>query len=83
VQYRRPALYLEEVGMESPRRCPRCSSDEVIPIVYGIPAPDIIEEARAGRVALDGNVAWPEAPEWRCVVCGLEWRDEDTAPLAE
>ena len=69
--------------MESSPRCPRCNSDEVIPIVYGVPAPDIIEESRAGRVALGGNVAWPEAPEWRCVVCGLEWREEDTAPLTE
>ena len=69
--------------MESSPRCPRCNSDEVIPIVYGVPAADIIEESRAGRVALGPKVAWPEAPEWRCVVCGLEWREEDTAPLTE
>ena len=61
----------------APTKCPRCHSDEVIPIVYGMPSPDLIEESRAGRVALSGNVFWPEAPEWRCVVCGLEWRDED------
>jgi hypothetical protein len=61
----------------APTKCPRCHSDEVIPIVYGMPSPDLIEESRAGRVALGGNVVWPEAPEWRCVACGLEWRDEE------
>jgi hypothetical protein len=38
--------------MDAPRRCPRCSSDEVIRILYGTPTPDLLEEARAGRVAL-------------------------------
>jgi hypothetical protein len=38
--------------MDAPRRCPRCSSDEVIRILYGTPSPDLLEEARAGRVAL-------------------------------
>jgi hypothetical protein len=33
----------------------------------------LFEESRAGRVALGGCVVWPEAPEWRCVVCGYEW----------
>jgi len=72
-----PGLYFEEVGMESPPACPRCNSDEVIPIVYGMPSPQLVEESRAGRVALSGRVVWPEAPKWRCVACGLEWRDEE------
>src|ERR671912_1268322 len=38
--------------MDAPRRCPRCSSDEVIRILHGTPSPDLLEEARAGRVAL-------------------------------
>jgi hypothetical protein len=61
----------------APTKCPRCHSDEVIPIVYGIPSPEPVEESRAGRVALSGRVVWPEAPEWRDVVCGLEWRNEE------
>jgi hypothetical protein len=63
--------------MEPPPTCPRCHSDEVIPIVYGVPGPELVEESRAGRVALGGRVVWPEAPKWRCVACGLEWRDEE------
>ena len=59
--------------MESPQRCPRCRSDEVVPVVYGTPSAELVEESRAGRVALGGDVHWPEAPEWRCVACGHEW----------
>ena len=63
--------------MENPPRCPRCHSDENIPIVYGAPSPELVQESRAGRIALGGSVVWPEAPKWRCVACGLEWRDEE------
>jgi hypothetical protein len=38
--------------MDAPRRCPRCIWDEVIRILYGTPSPDLLEEARSGRVAL-------------------------------
>ncbi len=65
--------------MDAPKRCPRCSSDEVIPILYGTLSSDLVEEARAGRAVLGGEVFWPEAPEWRCVVCGHEWREEEAA----
>src|SRR5215218_6723686 len=38
--------------MDAPRRCPRCNSDEVIRILYSTPSPELLEEARVGRVAL-------------------------------
>ena len=63
--------------MEDVKRCPRCHSDEVIPVAYGVPTPKLVEEAMAGRVALGGRVAWPEAPDWRCVVCDHEWCDDE------
>ena len=66
--------------MESSRACPRCHSDEVVPIVYGMPDPELVEESRAGRVALGGCVLFPEAPEWRCVVCGYEWGEAEAEP---
>jgi hypothetical protein len=66
--------------MEPVKSCPRCHSDEVVAIVYGIPGSELVEESRAGRVALGGSVFWPEAPEWRCVRCGFEWREDETEP---
>jgi hypothetical protein len=76
--------FIMETSMDAPRRCPRCSSEEVIQIHYGTPGPDLLEEARAGRVALGGDVFWPEAPEWLCVACGHEWREgeEESGPLS-
>lgn len=67
--------------MESPQACPRCHSDEVIPIVYGEPSPEMLEDSRAGRIALGGVTPGPEAPKWRCVMCGFEWRDEAPGAL--
>ncbi len=66
--------------METPQACPRCHSDEVVPIVYGMPSADLAEDARAGRVALGGSLMGPEAPDWRCVVCGCEWRGDEAGP---
>ncbi len=62
--------------MEAPAKCPRCGSDEVLPIVYGMPSEEGIEKSAAGRVLLGGCMVWPESPEWRCVACGLEGRHE-------
>lgn len=63
--------------MESPKACPRCRSDEVVPVVYGMPSAELVEQSRAGRVALGGEVHWPEAPDWRCVACGHEWDEAE------
>jgi hypothetical protein len=70
--------------MDAPRRFPRCISDEVIRILYGTPSPELLEEARAGRVALGADVLWPEAPQWLCVECEYEWREaeEESGPLS-
>lgn len=62
--------------MENPPKCPRCHSDEVLPIAYGMPSPEMVEESAAGRVALGGCAIWPESPDWRCVKCGHDWRDD-------
>ena len=63
--------------MEDVKRCPRCLSDEVLPIAYGVPTPKMVGESIAGRMTLGGRVAWLGAPDWRCVVCGHEWRDDE------
>ena len=63
--------------MEDAKRCPRCHSDEVLPIAYGMPSPELVEESTAGRVKLGGCVIWPESPEWHCVACGHEWRGDE------
>ena len=34
--------------------CPTCGATEVIPLVFGLPGPELVEEQRRGRVSLPG-----------------------------
>ena len=54
-------------------RCPSCGTSQVLPIVYGLPGPELAEEARLGKVVLGGCVITGEDPEWRCAKCGREF----------
>ncbi len=49
--------------METTTTCPGCGSEDVLPIVYGMPGPSLTEESLAGRVALGGCVLFPDAPD--------------------
>jgi len=56
------------------RSCPQCSSNEVVPISYGLPLGDAIKDAEAGKIWLGGCIVTDEDPEWHCKDCGNEWR---------
>jgi len=62
-----------------PPKCPKCGSDRIAKIVYGLPDPGagLEEEAEAGRIILAG-CRLPENPrQWHCHLCGHElgkWR---------
>ena len=49
--------------------CPTCHSKEnVVPIVYGYPSEELMEESKAGKVNLGGCVMHENNPQWlRCV----------------
>jgi len=65
--------------MEKPPTCLRCSSDAVLPIAYGLPSPEMVEESVAGRVVLGGCLIFPaETADWHCVGCAHEWRGNGT-----
>lgn len=55
---------MTEATTETPT-CPICGSPG-IPIVYGMPGPDLAEAAGEGRVVLGGCVAGPMMPNWEC-----------------
>jgi hypothetical protein len=59
--------------MEDEKRCPRCGSAELVPIVYGLPSRETFEAAREGRVALGGCMIHPDSPDHTCDSCGHEW----------
>lgn len=59
---------------EIPKQCPKCSSDMVIPIEYGMPSPEMQEEYNAGKIQLGGCMVDPKNPEWHCKRCKHRWK---------
>jgi hypothetical protein len=54
--------------------CPECgSSENVIPIIYGYPGPELREAAERGEVFLGGCVMTGDDPLWYCKACGRKW----------
>jgi len=61
----------------TPKTCPRCSSEDTVPIVYGYPGPKLTEPSIRGEVVLGGCMVWPDAPDYTCKNCGHEWREHE------
>ena len=57
--------------------CPKCGSEQVVPIGYGLPGPEMAAMADRGEIVLGGCVIEPDAPRWSCKACGWEWREDD------
>jgi hypothetical protein len=60
------------LAKDKPEKCPACGSAHVIPIVYGNPSPEDIEEDMAGRIALGGCCITSDDPAWTCRDCHAE-----------
>lgn len=47
--------------------CPKCKkTDQVIPIEYGMPGPEMIELSERGEIALGGCEVWEDSPNYYC-----------------
>jgi len=55
------------------RMCPSCRSEQVIPIVYGLPDVGLARQAEEGLVALGGCCVDDDNPRWKCKACENEW----------
>ena len=53
--------------------CPRCRSIEIIPIQYGLPAPEMVEQHKKGQVKIGGCVVGEDSPRWYCKECNYEF----------
>ncbi len=51
-------------------RCPRCGSPTLVPIFYGMPAPEAFEAAERGEIAIGGCDVGPGLPAFSCTTCG-------------
>ena len=56
------------------RKCPKCKSDKVIPIEYGMPGIELIEMENRGELKLGGCIVMPNNPKWYCKDCGNDWK---------
>ncbi len=56
------------------KTCPRCANQPIVPIVYGMPGPELIERASRGEVALGGCCVTGEYDnKYACLSCGHRW----------
>lgn len=55
--------------------CPYCESSRVLPIVFGLPMPELELQAERNEVVLGGDLCWCDDrdPEWQCIECGYRW----------
>jgi predicted RNA-binding Zn-ribbon protein involved in translation (DUF1610 family) len=53
--------------------CPRCGSQEVVKIVYGMPSNETSEKVKRREVEIGGCLPSPAAPQWACKSCGFEF----------
>ena len=52
-----------------PCKCPKCGG-KVVPIVYGMPAPELYEKAERKEVVLGGCCIHEDGdPQWACIEC--------------
>jgi hypothetical protein len=71
------------MGVFENPECPECGSEEVIPIVYGLPRPEIVRKAVYGEVILGGSTVHEDAPDLFCCSCGARWNHEGVTSTLE
>ena len=57
---------------DSIKECPECCSKNfVVPILYGLPSPEMLNKIN-GKYVLGGCGVWEKQPEWYCKKCMQE-----------
>ena len=54
-------------------KCPKCDSMDIVPIVYGYPGPELMEDSALRKVELGGCVIEENAPDRHCNDCEHQW----------
>ena len=53
--------------------CPNCKSNNVVPIAYGYPGPEMIDELKEGKIHIGGCMIEEDSPDFHCNDCEREW----------
>ncbi|MDH5511136.1 MAG: hypothetical protein OEZ32_12400 [Nitrospinota bacterium] len=49
--------------------CPECGSDDIVPIRYGTPGAEMLQEVEEGKAVMGGCVLDEESPVGLCRAC--------------
>lgn len=66
-------MFIAMRSRSKPRICPNCGSGKVLPIVYGYPGPEMMEEYDDEKILLGGCCITGDDPEWGCADCDHLW----------
>ena len=55
------------------KACPKCKSNMIIDIVYGLPSKEMSEEANSNKITLAGCCIDPCSHAFKCKSCGEEF----------
>ena len=66
---------MEQAGIVMKCKCPKCQSENVARILYGLPVMDSeLEKAmESGKIVLGGCTIIEDDPSYRCDNCGKEF----------
>lgn len=58
--------------------CPKCKSEKTAPILYGLPADEMLEASKRGEIIFGGCAVTDDMPQpdYGCTECGFRWSDE-------
>ena len=59
--------------MEKNIKCPKCGSNNTVPIVYGMPPYELFEKEEIHEVILGGCIVHDDSPSWHCKDCENYW----------
>jgi hypothetical protein len=72
------AVMSEVLGLRPMGECPRCGSPRTVPLVYGIPGPEMLQALGMGLVRLGATQGVGSPPDMSCVGCGADIWDDGT-----
>ncbi|ADI02375.1 hypothetical protein [Syntrophothermus lipocalidus] len=59
--------------------CPECGSNNVVPIVYGLPTWELRQKAEEGKIRLGGCCIYENSPRFACNDCNCAWGGEKSS----
>ena len=67
--------------MVAAKLCPDCNG-KLLPVRYGFPGPEMMEQARRGEIVLGGCIVSDDDPAWGCSECGARFHGPPLRPAA-